>query len=215
MFAFGPFRLDTLGHTLQKDGKTIPLPPKAFELLLLLVKRNGELLSKGELLNTLWPNTFVEENNLTQYVSMLRKLLGEGANEDQKYIETVPRLGYRFVGNVQVIPTNGENQLWATQKKTKVVIREEEEEEFDDVGEEAGELTIAARDLPRAKQAILELPPVASNKTRARWQVILVSILALAGVAGVFLAVRSRYPQNAPAAASSVTAIKPRHSVAV
>ena len=78
LFTFGGYRLDPARHTLEKDEKTLPLPPKAFELLMLLVQRRGELLTKADLLNALWPTTFVEENNLTQYISMLRKLLGEG-----------------------------------------------------------------------------------------------------------------------------------------
>jgi DNA-binding winged helix-turn-helix (wHTH) protein/tetratricopeptide (TPR) repeat protein/TolB-like protein len=220
MFAFGPFRLDTLGHILQKDGKTLPLPPKAFELLVLLVKRKGELLTKAELLNALWPNTFVEENNLTQYISMLRKLLGEVAAEDQKYIETIPRLGYRFVGNVETLPANGESLLWTTQKKTKVVIREEEEEEFDD-GTEPGEISAPANNLLQTKRAILGIPHKAAGEALASrisvgWRWILASILALTAIAAVFIAVRPRRPRNTPALASSVVvAIKPRHSVAV
>lgn len=219
MFAFGPFRLDTLGHTLQKDGKTLPLPPKAFELLVLLVKRNGELLAKGDLLSALWPDTFVEENNLTQYVSMLRKLLGEGATEDQKYIETVPRLGYRFVAKVEMLPANGERFLWATQKKTKIVIREEEEEEFDDEAE-----TLPVCDSARLlheRHGVLDVPRRAAeqafvSRVSAGWRWILASILAVAAVAAVFLVVRARRPRNAAAATSPVgTAIKPRHSVAV
>lgn len=221
MFAFGPFRLDTLGHTLQKDGKTLPLPPKAFELLVLLVKRNGELLTKGDLLNTLWPNTFVEENNLTQYVSMLRKLLAEGATEDQKYIETVPRLGYRFVAKVEVIPADGEGRLWATQKKTKLVIREEEEEEFED-GSEAGEIVNPTKYFPRTSEDAFPIAHTvarraATSKVFAGWRWIPASILAVAAVAVVFLVLRARQSHNnASAAANPVAAaIKPRHSVAV
>ncbi len=220
MFAFGPFCLDTLGHTLQKDGKAIPLPPKAFELLVLLVKRDGELLSKGELLKALWPDTFVEENNLTQYVSMLRKLLGEGAAEDQKYIETAPRLGYRFVAKVQVIPANGESLLWATQTKTKVVIREEEEEEFDE-GTEADESLSSASYLSQRKRTVLEVPctcagQVHPSKISAGWWWIILSLLAGTTVATVFLGARALRARNAHSVASSApAAIKPRHSVAV
>jgi len=219
MFAFGPFRLDTARHTLDRDGKTIPLPPKAFEVLVLLVQRNGELLTKGELLNALWPDTFVEENNLTQYVSMLRKLLGEGATEEQKYIETVPRLGYRFVGKVQVIPRDGEPQLWAAQKKTKVVIREEEEEEEFDDATEAGELADPAKHFPLARNELPEVPHAATDRSAASkiwvgWRILL-AILALAGVAAPFFAVRARWPGNATRTSPGEAVIKPRHSVAV
>ncbi|MGB9245015.1 MAG: transcriptional regulator, partial [Candidatus Acidiferrales bacterium] len=99
LYEFGPFRLDCAKHLLLKDSNSLQIPPKAFEILVLLVEKRGALVTKGEVLNAVWPDTFVEENNLTQYVSMLRKALGDEA-EDQKYIQTVPRLGYRFVSDV-------------------------------------------------------------------------------------------------------------------
>lgn len=214
MFAFGPFRLDTFGHTLQKDGSTIPLPPKAFELLVLLVKRSEELLTKHDLLNALWPDTFVEENNLTQYVSMLRKLLGEGANEDQKYIETVPRLGYRFVAKVEVLPVNGQGLAWATQKRTRVVIREEKERDFDTANDELARIN-PQKDLPDVGPQIFALPSAA--RFFAKWRWILVSLIALAATAAAFLAVRARRPLKSGTAALTPAppVINPRHSVAV
>src|SRR5215469_425387 len=202
MFAFGPFRLDTLGHTLQKGGKTLPLPPKAFELLVLLVKRNGELLSKGELLNTLWPNTFVEENNLTQYVSMLRKLLEERPGEDQKYIETVPRLGYRFVAKVQMLPANGDTTVWATEKKTKITIREEEDEEVEEA-EEASPGSLATVRLENAQTQLFAL----QRSRRWRWSLAALSLVVI--VAVVVFAYRALWPLKAPAALAN------QHTLAV
>jgi TolB-like protein/DNA-binding winged helix-turn-helix (wHTH) protein/Flp pilus assembly protein TadD len=99
IYAFGAFRLDPCGHLLTREGKSVPLPPKAFETLHLLVRNAGELIDKDDLMKQLWPGTFVEEGNLTKHVSLLRKALGEGANE-QQYIETVPKRGYRFVAAV-------------------------------------------------------------------------------------------------------------------
>ena len=101
-YEFGPFLLDPPAHLLLKNGQPIALPPKAFDTLLMLVQRQGTLLTKNELLNTVWPDAYVEENNLTQYVSMLRKVLGDDGNGN-KYIETVPRLGYRFVAGVREV----------------------------------------------------------------------------------------------------------------
>ena len=218
MFAFGPFRLDTLGHTLQRDGKTLPLSPKAFELLVLLVKRNGELLSKGELLNSLWPNTFVEENNLTQYVSLLRKLLGGVATEDQKYIETVPRIGYRFVAKVQTLPTNGDAAVWA-EKKTKVTIREEEEEEIDD-GPDSVLVKVPASEGDRYENQRYELSSstrveITGAKTVTAWKLILVLSLSLALTAVAYFGIRQRYARRASAPVAAIAPIKPRHSVAV
>jgi len=102
-YRFGPFLLDPDAHLLLRDGRSVPLPPKAFDTLVLLVQSGGSLLTKDELLKLVWSGSYVEENNLPQYISMLRKALGDNGN-GAKYIETVPRLGYRFVAEVQQRP---------------------------------------------------------------------------------------------------------------
>lgn len=99
IYEFGPFRLDQQERLLQRDGATVPLTPKAFDLLLALVEQHGHLLEKDELLRQVWPDSFVEEANLASNISQLRKALGEGEN-GQRYIETVPKRGYRFVAEV-------------------------------------------------------------------------------------------------------------------
>ena len=80
---------------------TVPLTPKAFDLLVYLVERHGRLVTKQELMSALWPDTFVEESNLPYTVSALRKALGDGQNGEQ-FIQTVPTRGYRFVAPVVV-----------------------------------------------------------------------------------------------------------------
>ena len=99
-YGFGPFRLIPVEHQLLRDGTPIPLPPKTFETLVLLVENSGHLLEKDQLMQTLWPDSFVEEANLTHHIWTLRKALGNGEN-GQPYIQTVPRRGYRFVAQVQ------------------------------------------------------------------------------------------------------------------
>lgn len=101
-YEFGPFRLDPAAHLLLRAGKAVPLPPKAFDTLLVLVRQRGSLVAKEELLKAVWPDSYVEENNLNQYISMLRKVLGDSGT-GPKYIETIPRLGYRFVAEVNEI----------------------------------------------------------------------------------------------------------------
>src|SRR5262245_31148674 len=96
IYEFGPFRLDAAEHLLLRDGEAVPLTPKSFDLLLALVERHGHLLEKDELLKKVWPDTFVEEANLASNISQLRKALGDGEN-GHRYIETVPKRGYRFV----------------------------------------------------------------------------------------------------------------------
>jgi DNA-binding winged helix-turn-helix (wHTH) protein/tetratricopeptide (TPR) repeat protein len=95
VFVFGPFRLDAANHELRRDGAPVPLKPKAFDLLLLLVSNSGRVLSKEELFRALWPGTVVEEASLTQNVYELRKALG-----GQVSIENLPKRGYRFAGEV-------------------------------------------------------------------------------------------------------------------
>jgi DNA-binding winged helix-turn-helix (wHTH) protein/TolB-like protein/Tfp pilus assembly protein PilF len=99
IYEFGPFRLDPAEHTLVREGKPIALAPKVFDILTLLVKKNGHLFGKEELMQAVWPDSFVEEGNLTRNISTLRTALGENPDEHQ-YIETVPKRGYRFVGFV-------------------------------------------------------------------------------------------------------------------
>ncbi|HKE03605.1 MAG TPA: winged helix-turn-helix domain-containing protein [Blastocatellia bacterium] len=106
LYEFGPFRLDTDERLLMRDGRVAPLPPKVFDTLVVLVENSGRVVSKDELMESLWPDTFVEESNLTQNISQLRRALGDGAAEAQ-YIETIPKRGYRFVANVQPLAHNG------------------------------------------------------------------------------------------------------------
>jgi TolB-like protein/DNA-binding winged helix-turn-helix (wHTH) protein/Tfp pilus assembly protein PilF len=101
LYAFGDFRLDAKNRVLRKGEKPIALIPKAFEVLLLLIEHSGQVVSKDELMRTIWPDSFVEESNLTQTVFMLRKALGETA--EQRYILTVQGRGYRFAPEVKEI----------------------------------------------------------------------------------------------------------------
>lgn len=95
IFEFGPFRFDLADRMLFKDGEVLALPPKVLETLAVLVKNQGKVVEKSALLEAVWPDTFVEENNLNQNISALRKAFG-----DSEYIQTVPRRGYRFVDGV-------------------------------------------------------------------------------------------------------------------
>src|SRR6266850_284896 len=99
-YEFGRFRLDAGERVLLRDRDLVPLTPKVFDILLALVEHGGHVVQKDELMKRVWPNTFVEEGNLTQNVSVLRKALGESASGPQ-FIETVPRRGYRFVATVR------------------------------------------------------------------------------------------------------------------
>src|SRR6266481_3611471 len=98
-YEFGRFRLDAAERVLLRDREPVPLTPKVFDILLTLVEHGGHIVEKDDLMKRVWPDSFVEEGNLTQNVSLLRKALGESPGEPQ-FIETVPRRGYRFVANI-------------------------------------------------------------------------------------------------------------------
>lgn len=103
IYEFGVFRLDTAEHLLLREDKPVALNPKAFEVLLHLIGRRGHLVEKDELMREVWADSFVEEANVARTVWALRKALGENGNE-QNYIQTVPKHGYRFVADVVEIP---------------------------------------------------------------------------------------------------------------
>jgi DNA-binding winged helix-turn-helix (wHTH) protein/TolB-like protein/Flp pilus assembly protein TadD len=102
LYEFGPFRLDPTERLLLRDGHPIPLTPKAFDLLMVLVQHSGHLVEKRELLEAVWPASFVEEGNLSVMVHALRKAFGSD-HRDYTYIETVSKRGYRFAAEVTLI----------------------------------------------------------------------------------------------------------------
>ncbi len=108
IYTFGPFRLEPAEHRLTRDGKVVPLQPKQFDTLVVLVENAGGLMPKEEILRAVWHDTVVEEGNLPHHVSVLRKALGTERN-GRPYIETVPTRGYRFAAEVTVedVPARG------------------------------------------------------------------------------------------------------------
>jgi DNA-binding winged helix-turn-helix (wHTH) protein len=123
-FRFSEFELDGTKRLLFKEGEQIALHPKTFDLLELLVARRGEVLSKDELLETIWEGQFVEESNLTVHVSTLRKTLGEVRGEN-RFILTVPGKGYKFIGEENEV----ENEITIeSHEVSRVLIAEEVEE---------------------------------------------------------------------------------------
>src|ERR1044071_4539425 len=111
-YEFGPYRLDPNERVLTRAGDTISLTPKATEILLLLVVNAGQLVEKDELLQQVWPDTFVEESNLSQNIFTLRRALGD-ERAGPRYIETVARRGYRFIATVRVVGPDENHQMLA------------------------------------------------------------------------------------------------------
>ena len=120
-YRFGPFQLDVRERRLSRGAEVIPLRLKVFDTLRVLIENAGRLVTKQELLDTIWPETAVEENNLNHNVSVLRKALGEKAT-GQQYIETVPRVGYRFATPVETAQPRGEASV-ASAAKARQEIR--------------------------------------------------------------------------------------------
>jgi DNA-binding winged helix-turn-helix (wHTH) protein len=96
---FGPFRVDRQKRLLMQDSNPLPLPPKALDVLIFLIDNRGRAIEKAEFMRAVWPDSFVEEGNLSQNIFLLRKTLGDG-QDGQRYILTVPGVGYRFVPGV-------------------------------------------------------------------------------------------------------------------
>jgi len=198
LYEFGAFRLDPAERVLTRNGERILLAPKAFDTLLLLVQQSGHVLSKDELIRTLWPDSFVEENNLTQQISQLRRALTDGA-DGQSYIETVPKLGYRFIPEVREIggdPSEflrtGESEVVVSRRtRTHIVLREEEEEVTD-------EPVLTAVEVSRQRNGT-----GAQSKWRAKTVAAAVTLTSLLLVSASAAIYRYWNPAKPPAASAS------------
>jgi DNA-binding winged helix-turn-helix (wHTH) protein/tetratricopeptide (TPR) repeat protein len=122
-YAFGPFRLDPSAPLLLREGRPVSLTLKALETLVVLVERGGRVVSREELIEAVWPDVEVEENNLSVNVSTLRKALGEG-DDGEKYIETVPRRGYRFTATVRDVPIESVELIYTRHTRSLTLIEE-------------------------------------------------------------------------------------------
>src|SRR5947209_4102003 len=100
LYKFGGYCLDVEERVLRRGDEPLTLPPKDLETLIVLVQRAGHIVEKEELLEKVWPGVFIEEGNLSRRIFNLRQVLGDGS-DGQKYIETIPRRGYRFVAEIE------------------------------------------------------------------------------------------------------------------
>lgn len=155
-FLFGVFRIDVLERVLLSEKATIPLTPKAFDTLLVLVQNSGHVLSTEELMTQVWPDSYVEENNLAQNISTLRKVLAVAGG---KFIETVSKRGYRFVAEVHEVWEDDGELVVRERTRARIVVEEEIADEY------PGTLAPAPIDLAAsvvrneaAPQAALPLP---------------------------------------------------------
>lgn len=117
-YCFGPFRLSEAEGVLRRDGQAVPLGPKAVETLLVLIRNRQRVVSREEIMKAVWPDSVVEENNLDQQITALRRALGQGQNSPV-YIETSPRRGYRFLPEVT---EEWEKPGWATGMRLWLIV---------------------------------------------------------------------------------------------
>ncbi len=128
-YIFDGFRVDVGERLLFKENREVPLTPKVFDTLLVLLDHSSHVLTKKELMQQVWPDSFVEENNLAQNISILRKALGEGKEGDH-YIQTVPRRGYRFVADVRTVGDEDESVIMRERTRTRIVVERDDDEEI-------------------------------------------------------------------------------------
>lgn len=127
LYEFGEYSLDTRERLLRRDGVPVALTPKAFETLVLLIEGRGRLIAKQELIEQLWPDSHVEESNLSTNIWTLRKTLGEAPN-GRGYIETVSKRGYRFIAGVTELPNGDDTPLVLERHTFKRIVTDEREE---------------------------------------------------------------------------------------
>ncbi|HJQ22653.1 MAG TPA: winged helix-turn-helix domain-containing protein [Blastocatellia bacterium] len=127
LYEFGGFQLDALERVLRREGRPVQLTPKALDTLLVLVERSGHIVAKDELMQRLWPDSFVEEGNLAFNISILRKALAEGGGDTQ-FIETVPKRGYRFTASVRELGGDEAAVVLEQQTTAHIVIEEVSDE---------------------------------------------------------------------------------------
>ena len=123
VYEFDKFRVDAEREMLLRGGDPVPLPPKAFQVLLVLIRNSQEVVTKDDLMKEVWPDTFVEEANLSRNIFLLRKALGESP-QDHRYVLTVPGRGYRLAERVRLVPDREASIIAATHSKIQLEVKE-------------------------------------------------------------------------------------------
>jgi len=206
-YEFGSFRVDAARRTLLCDEQPVTLTPKNMETLLVFLENRGRVMEKDELMNLLWPDSAVEENNLTQNISALRKALGERPNE-QRYIKTIPGRGYRFVAEVREIPEEPAEMI-VRQSTMSVVVEEEEHDEKLRSGE------VVKR--PSAPEVVDSVRSVTASSphsfSRSMRVLLIVGLLAVVGTGITFWLKTKQSTTEQPAAGIKSLAVLPFKSL--
>lgn len=206
LYEFGPYVIDARSRILLKDGATVRLTPKAFDTLLVLVQHASQVVEKEQLLREVWPDIFVEEGSLAHNIHGLRKVFGDDTSEP-RYIETIPKRGYRFVAPVKVSRAESRPHSLAGLERDAVVIEKHTfarviSDEFEGAdlpaALEGEELAVAHAplNLSAAPPALPARAGANQRNKRIIWAAV-VAVVLVASAAGVFV-YRKRAPVTAP-----------------
>ena len=195
-YEFGPFRFDAGRPRLMRQGEIVSLSPKALEILSVLVQSGGTLVEKEHLISKVWPDTFVEEGNLSVHIFALRKALGQNS-DGQSLIETVPRLGYRLRANVSEVDPEDVNLI--VERHTISNVRIEEIEESPEV--------------VNSTPVVPRLSAPRRSKTQLLG-IVAICAVTLIAIVGVRLLLRARNPEsNKPSGQVKSIAVLPLKSL--
>jgi len=191
MKSFQPFRLDSANHCLWRGEERAQITPKAFDVLRYLVEKAGKLVTQDELLEALWPETYVNQEVLRKYILEIRKVLGDRP-EKPAFIETVTKRGYRFIAPVVDESADESSDLPATEMKSSVAATEE-----------------AAIEDQVARETVASERRASSSEPRVRTLAIIqvLAVVAVAGLSGYLWLARNRL--NAPSTNRTSIAVLP------
>jgi DNA-binding winged helix-turn-helix (wHTH) protein/tetratricopeptide (TPR) repeat protein len=210
LYEFGGFRVDPARRRLLRGSEQVALTPKAFSILLVLLEKRGEVVEKEDLIQAVWPDTFVTEANLTQNVSSLRKALGERAN-DHRFVVTVPGRGYSFVAEVVEAPreSTGEFLIASLLPPTPPAVAPASLPDLPDLPEPE----------PAAGETAAPQPvkPFLAPRGRRRFLFagLLLGLLLAAALAGLYLLYRQRQEASPAGRRASAAAVNVRPTLAV
>ena len=179
LYVFKEFTLEAENLLLLRNSEVVPLAPKTVEVLLALIESNGKLITKQEILDKVWADTFVEEANLTHHISALRKALGEDKN-GRKFIETIPRRGYRFVAEVENLDNRAAEITF--NERARIQIVEETTFETNELTKKSDAIQTPIPVAPTAEQT----SQISIGKSRRSVWILAVASILLIGTAAFF-----------------------------